>query len=59
MTTNRKNNDELLPLFEQAINNLGEYNSYENQQKRIDFAKEYLYGKQIKKMERFITENIG
>ena len=58
MTGSRTNNDELLPCFEKAVNNLCEYNSYENQQKRVDFAKDYLYQKQIKKMERFITENI-
>jgi len=59
MTTQRDNNDELLPLFEKAISNLAAYNSYPNQQKRIDFASGFLYEKQIAKIEQFITEKIG
>lgn len=59
MTENRANNNELLPLFEKAVNNLETYNSYENQQRRIGFAQDFLYEKQIKKIEHFITENIA
>ena len=57
MTASRNNNDELPALFKQALDNLSAYNSYEKQQERIDFARQYLYKKQIIKIENFIVEN--
>lgn len=57
MNAGRNNNDELPALFMQVLNNLMGYNSYQQQQQRVDFAKGYLYKKQIEKIEKFITEN--
>lgn len=58
MPQSRENNNELPSIFSNAINNLLELNSVASQQRRIDFAKQYLYSSQVKKIEAFIEGHV-
>jgi len=55
MPQTRENNDELPALFENVVKNLNKFNSIDEQQKRVDFANNYLYVKQIEKIATFLT----
>jgi len=50
-------NDKLPALFKKVINNLDYYNSPELQKKRIEFALDNTYAKQIERIEKIISEN--
>lgn len=50
-------NEKLPALFKKVINNLDYYNSPELQKKRIDFALNNTYAKQIQRIEKIISEN--
>jgi glycosyltransferase involved in cell wall biosynthesis len=50
-------NEKIISLFNKIINNIGHYNSKENQDKRINFAGENTYIKQIDRIEKFINLN--
>ncbi len=53
-------NDELIPtLFQKVISNLEHYNSPELQRKRIAYALDNTYEKQIERIEKIISENIN
>lgn len=49
------NNDELPQLFKHVIDNLDSYNHTDKKIKRINFAKENTYKKQIERIENIIT----
>jgi hypothetical protein len=51
-----KRNEDLPRLFQYAIDHLKELNSCENRQKRIDYAREHTYDKQLNKIENFIGQ---
>ena len=51
-------NDKLPALFKKVINNLDYYNSPELQKKRIEFALNNTYAKQIERIEKIISENL-
>lgn len=53
-----RNNRKLPELFFDVINNLQKYNSTENQKTRIEYARKHTYKENIRKMERFINENV-
>lgn len=55
MVQSRENNDTLPLLFKQIINNLETHNSPEKQKKRVGFALENLYVKQIAKIQQLIS----
>ena len=52
-------NKELPSLFQQAVLNIRELNNNVNRAKRILFAYDNTYGKQVEKIERLITEHIA
>ncbi len=57
MVMPKDNNDLMLPsLFTKVINNLAHYNSLKLQQKRIKFALDNTYSKQIERIEEYISE---
>ncbi len=49
-------NSNFLPLFEHVVNNIEVFNSIENQQKRINFALDNTYTRQIEKIEVLIKD---
>ena len=49
-----KENEDVPGLFQQAIENLGELNSCKHMQKRIAFAREHTYDKQLDKIQHYI-----
>ena len=49
-------NKNLPALFKKVINNLDHYNSPEKQRKRIEFALDNTYEKQIQRIEKIISE---
>lgn len=53
-----RNNGKLPELFTNVINSLGQYNSPERQRTRIKYARKHTYKENIRKMERFINENV-
>jgi hypothetical protein len=58
MSQSRYNNDELPGLFSEVINHIEAYNAIDKQQMRIEFAREYLYPKQLKKIEQILTAQL-
>jgi hypothetical protein len=50
MIESRDNNDDLPALFSKIVSNIDRYNTLELQQKRIEFAKAFAYGRQIEKI---------
>ncbi len=54
MVKERTGNDQLPVLFKKVIANLGLYNSPECQEKRITFAADNTYSKQIDRIERLL-----
>ncbi|MCD4795122.1 MAG: hypothetical protein K8R54_17960 [Bacteroidales bacterium] len=50
-------NENLPELFKKVINNLDYYNNPELQRKRIEFALNNTYEKQIKRIEKYISKN--
>ena len=54
---NEDNNEKLPSLFKKVLNNLTYYNSPELQQKRISFALENTYEKQIDRIEKIISDH--
>jgi hypothetical protein len=54
MTSERESNLQLPHLFKQVVNNLNYYNNSVLQQKRIAFAKENTYQKQVDRIEKLI-----
>jgi hypothetical protein len=55
MSESRGNNDELPLLFKKVIAHLDDFNSNELRQKRIAFARDNLYCKQIERIEKMIS----
>jgi hypothetical protein len=55
MSNSRDNNNELPGIFNKVIHNIKVYNAIEQQQKRIDFAKQYTYRRQIAKIESLLN----
>jgi glycosyltransferase involved in cell wall biosynthesis len=51
-----KKNEDLPGLFQYAMDHLGELNSCEQRQRRIDYARQNTYDKQLNKIENFITQ---
>lgn len=58
MADSRKSNEELPELFSKVVNNIAYYNSTGLQKKRIEFAKEFTYSKQIQKIDRLINKHL-
>ncbi|OQP67660.1 hypothetical protein A4R26_33010 [Niastella populi] len=56
MTESRLENDNLPALFSHVINHLSEYNSRQQQQQRIEFAKQFLYKNQVSKIEQYLFD---
>ncbi|MBN2663705.1 MAG: glycosyltransferase [Bacteroidales bacterium] len=55
-----ENNNKKYPdLFKKVISNLEFYNSPELQRKRIEFALDNTYEKQIQRIEKIISDNLG
>ncbi len=52
-------NDNLPTLFKNVISNLEYYNSPEMQKKRIEFALDNTYEKQIQRIENYINDNLN
>ncbi len=52
-------NEDFPALFQKVINNLEHYNSPELQRKRIEYALDNTYEKQIQRIEKIISENIN
>lgn len=50
-----RNNENLPALFREVLHNLSANNSKEKQQKRIDFARQFTYAGQIKKIESLLA----
>ncbi len=46
-----------LDRFEQVVNNLAFYNSYEKMKERIDFAKSHSYSNQLEKINKLVKQN--
>lgn len=59
MVKSKENNDELFDLFNKVISDLSYYNSLENQNKRINFAKQFTYSKQVENIEAFINSTLS
>ena len=57
MTDERENNSQLPGLFKKIMNDLEWFNNSTLQQKRIAFAKNNSYQKQIERIEEIITQN--
>jgi hypothetical protein len=57
MTDERENNLQLPALFKKVINDLNHYNNASLQQKRIAFARENTYQKQIERIEQKLREH--
>jgi len=55
MLETRENNHGMAELFETVVSHLDVYNSVENQQKRIAFAKQFLYSNQVNKIEEILA----
>ncbi len=53
------NNEKFPTLFQKVISNLEHYNSPELQRKRIAYALDNTYEKQIERIEKIISENIN
>jgi len=51
-----RKNEDLSGLFQYAVDHLAELNSCERKQKRIDFAMEHTYDRQLNKIESFIDQ---
>jgi hypothetical protein len=58
MIKERNNNNSLPELFTHVIGNLEHYNSYEAQQKRINFSRSNTYAKQVERINKFIESDI-
>lgn len=54
MIPSRKNNAELIILFNRIINQINSYNNAESQLKRIAFAKEHTYGNHINAIKNIL-----
>lgn len=50
-----RNNENLPALFREVLNNLSANNSKEKQQNRVDFARQFTYASQIKKIESLLA----
>lgn len=60
MLESRENNEKLPALFLKVTKNLAEYNSADAQLKRIQFAQNFTYKRQVKKIEQLIkNENLN
>lgn len=55
MVSSRTNNQELPPLFASCIQNLSMLNQYENTEKRINFARQNTYARQIIAVEKILS----
>jgi len=55
MTEERDNNGKLPSLFKEVIGELRAHNSVANQQARIAFARDNMYGKQLERIAGYIT----
>ena len=55
MVQSPDNNNELPAIFVKVINNLEKYNSIEYREKRMKYAREFSYAKNVKRIEHFIT----
>lgn len=56
MAASRENNQEMPALFSSVIQNLAVHNAAEQQQERINFAKQFVYANQVNKIETFLQE---
>jgi len=56
MNDSRENNTQLPELFQKVIKTLEHYNSMELQQRRIRFAEKFRYSTQLKKIEKFLSQ---
>lgn len=56
MTTNRNNNNELPALFKKVINNLNSFNNIVKQKKRIAYAIDNTYARQLSRIEKKLKE---
>jgi hypothetical protein len=56
MITSRTNNGELPGLFKKVIQNLDQYNSQENQKRRVAFATDNTYLRQLSKIEKKLNQ---
>jgi glycosyltransferase involved in cell wall biosynthesis len=54
-----RKNEDLPRLFQYAIDHLQELNSCEQRQKRVNYAREHTYDKQLDKIENFIDQLLG
>ncbi|MBL4708839.1 MAG: hypothetical protein JKY48_10425 [Flavobacteriales bacterium] len=50
------NEEEIISLFNRVVNNLDKYNASEEMDKRIAFAKDNLYSKQLDRIELILAE---
>jgi hypothetical protein len=57
MAKSKDNNDELPELFNTVISNLDHYNSFNMREERMAYAREHSYSNNIKKIEKFVTDN--
>ena len=49
--------EEYIPTFRKVVENIDYYNSPQKQQKRIDFAKDNTYQKQLERISQLIEDN--
>lgn len=59
MPQSRTDNTELPGIFSKALAELEQLNNAASQQHRIDFARQYLYSRQVKKIEAFIQDHVN
>ena len=59
MANSRDNNRELPDLFKKVMSNLVVYNSVANQQRRIAFAHDNQYSKQVERIEEILVKTFG
>ena len=53
-----RNNKQLPELFFDVVHNLQKYNSTESRETRLKYARKHTYKENIRRMERFINENV-
>lgn len=58
MTKNPENNSELPDIFNKVVNDLAYYNSCELREMRINFARQFSYASNIKRIENFINQAV-
>jgi hypothetical protein len=58
MVNNKENNEELPELFKKVVHDIDYYNSEELRQKRIKYAREHSYLKNIERIEQFVNNTI-